>query len=273
MSYWIDKLKKFVLKHPGLLPAVYMVTRWIGPFFRAPLAAVWGYIWFFRDFQNYKQLGGGVKISEAYPCLFDRTATTGVDPQYFHQMIWAGQKIYKSSPETHVDVGSDVKFVGMLTLFAKVIFVDIRPLVVTVEGMICQEGSILALPFEDDSISSISSLHVIEHIGLGRYGDPLDPAGAEKACKELMRVLAPGGGLYVSVPVGRARIQFNGQRVFAVQEFLEQFPSLDLIDIAVVDSNGKYHPDISPAEASEISLISGKLDYSLGCFVFRKLSV
>lgn len=257
-----------MLKRPGLLSLAYVVVRWIGPVFRAPLAAMWGYARFFREFWRYRQLGGVARIGEAYPCLFDRTTTTGIDPQYFYQMIWAGHQIRKSSPGTHVDVGSDVKFIGMLSVLTRVVFVDIRPLMVEVDGLVCQEGSILALPFQDHSVFSLSSLHVIEHIGLGRYGDPLDPAGAEKACRELIRVLAPGGSLYVSVPVGRPRIQFNGQRVFSVQELLDQFSGLNLVDMAMVDPDGKYHPHISPLEASVFSGMPGKLDYSLGCFVF-----
>ena len=42
---------------------------------------------------------------------------------------------------------------------------------------------------------------MLEHIGLGRYGDPIDPQGTEKAATELQRVLAPGGDLYLSLPI------------------------------------------------------------------------
>jgi hypothetical protein len=37
-------------------------------------------------------------------------------------------------------------------------------------------------------------MHVVEHVGLGRYGDALDPKGDARACAELARVLAQGEG-------------------------------------------------------------------------------
>jgi len=92
------------------------------------------------------------------------------------------------------------------------------------------EGSILDLPFEDRTLSSLSSLCVVEHIGLGRYGDELDPDGSAKAIKELARVVAPGGRLYLSVPVGDEYIvAFNAGRVLPRAFVLENAAPLELV--------------------------------------------
>ena len=69
-----------------------------------------------------------IKLKDTYPCLFDRTARTSVDSHYFYQHIWAFERIFASSAESHVDVGSNVDFVGLLSVIKKVHFVDIRPL-------------------------------------------------------------------------------------------------------------------------------------------------
>jgi hypothetical protein len=45
-------------------------------------------------------------------------------------------------------------------------------------------------------------MHVVEHVGLGRYGDPIDANGDAQAIKELKCVLWPGGVLYFVVPTG-----------------------------------------------------------------------
>jgi len=66
--------------------------------------------------------------------------------------------------------------------------VDIRPIDVSLDNLFFVKGSILNLPFRNNSIESISSLCVVEHIGLGRYGNVIDPYGSEKAIKELKRV-------------------------------------------------------------------------------------
>ena len=36
-------------------------------------------------------------------------------------------------------------------------------------------GDLTSLPFANGSVGSLSCLHVAEHVGLGRYGDRLDP--------------------------------------------------------------------------------------------------
>ena len=81
----------------------------------------------------------------------------------------------------------------------------------------------------------MSCLHVAEHIGLGRYGDPLDPHGTEKAARQLERVLAPEGHLFFSLPVGRPRTAFNAHRVHDPQHIPELFPALRLDAFAGVD--------------------------------------
>ena len=103
---------------------------------------------------------------------------------------------------------------------------------------------------------------------MGRYGDPIDPGGMKKACAELQRVLAPGGQIYVSVPVGRPRVQFNAHRVLALAEVIGFFNGLTLVETAFVDNHGRYHPSIRPEEMCFDE--RGGSDYALGCFHFVK---
>jgi SAM-dependent methyltransferase len=132
-----------------------------------------------------------------------------------------------------------VDLVGFLTALTAVTFVDIRPLEVDIEGLQPVAGSVLALPFADRSLESVSCLHVAEHIGLGRYGDPLDPAGTRKAAAELQRVLAPGGQLLFSLPVGRPRTEFNAHRVHDPRTVASWF-ELELAEFAGVDDRGVF---------------------------------
>ena len=148
-----------------------------------------------------------------FPKLTDRLPSSPFDPHYFHQDTWAARRIAERRPSRHVDVGSRVDLVGFLTAITEVTFVDIRPLEVDIEGLEPIAGSVLDMPFADGALESVSCLHVAEHIGLGRYGDPLDPLGTRKAAAELQRVLAPGGQLLFSLPVGRPRVEFNAHRV------------------------------------------------------------
>ena len=256
---------------PSLKRLLLSAMRMMKPLFSlANLKAFPGYIRFITDLRKYRKMGGTALAGDFWPCLFDKTATTGIDAHYFHQAVWAGHKIQEFSPADHVDIGSDVCYVGMLTTILPVRFVDIRPLQLNIPNYEGIDGSILDLPFPDASINSISCLHVIEHIGLGRYGDPLDPEGSIKACRELQRVLAPCGQLLVSMPIGTARVQFNGQRVFAVRDVLQMFPELTLTEMAMVDAAGSFHATLLPDDQRISALEQATADFGLGLFLFTR---
>jgi len=161
----------------------------------------------------------------------DRVAYTPVDPVYLFQDTWAAGKIFARKPERHLDIGSSVKTVGIIAQFVPTTMIDIRPPSLRLPGLTFHPGSILAIPAAASSVSSLSSLCVIEHIGLGRYGDPIDAFGSEKAACELQRVLAVGGDLYVSVPVDAScRIYFNAHRAFTRSYVMQMFSRLSLIE-------------------------------------------
>src|SRR5882672_1071979 len=130
--------------------------------------------WFYSDLKWYKKNihGSAFKMSSnnLYPCLDDKTTLTPVEPIYFYKDSWAAEKIFSYKPSHHVDVASAVKTVGIISGFVPVTFIDIRPIEVKLPNLFFKEGTILNLPFADSSVESISSLCVIEHIGLGRYG-------------------------------------------------------------------------------------------------------
>ena len=151
----------------------------------------------------------------------------------------------------------------MLTAITKVTFIDIRPLIVNLENFDSKPGSILALPFGDNSVPSLSCLHVAEHIGLGRYGDPLDPEGTKKATRELARVLALQGNLYFSVPVGKPRVCFNAHRIHSPQQILDYFYDLELIQFSGIDDRGNFRQAIDPGDLANAS-------YACGLFHFTK---
>jgi len=116
--------------------------------------------------------------------------------------------------------------------------VDIRPLSLSLDTLAFCKGSVLNLPFKNSSVSSISSLCVVEHIGLGRYADPLDPYGSEKAIEELKRVLKRGGDLYVSLPIhDKNRVYFNAHRAFEEKYLLQLFRYFDIMDRRYIYGN------------------------------------
>lgn len=200
---------------------------------------------FTREFRAYKRLNAGTPFAlhgrDIAPCLTDRTAATPVEPTYFLQDSWCARKLAERRPASHIDVASSAKSMAVIAQFVPVTFVDIRPVEIELERFSFVKGSVLALPFADESIGSLSSLCVIEHIGLGRYGDEVDARGSEKAAAELRRVLASDGDLYVTVPVdSECRIYFNAHRAFTRDYLLSLFPGLELVEERYIYGRGLF---------------------------------
>ncbi|TAK28797.1 MAG: DUF268 domain-containing protein [Myxococcaceae bacterium] len=223
--------------------------------------------WFVRTWRQYEALGGdGLKLRDAQPCLTDRGESAGAaSGHYFHQDLWAARKVHASGAAEHVDVGSRVDgFVAHVASFTEVVYVDLRPLQASGHPHIkARVGTVLSLPFADRSVPSLSCLHVIEHIGLGRYGDPLDPDGSLKALAELQRVVAQGGDFYLGVPIGRERVCFNAHRVLSPQTVLRALGELSLVEFSAVNDAGDLVRDARPEDFSQA-------DYSCGLFHFTR---
>lgn len=245
----------------------YLAYRWISPVID-PIKfflSFFKYAVYFKDWIRYSTLKSSEKIHfiDTNPCLFDNLRKTPFDSMYFYQDIWAFKCIKKSGVKEHVDVGSKIDFVGFLTAICNVVFVDIRPLEASLENYKSIAGNILSLPFSGGSVNSISCLNVAEHIGLGRYGDALDPDGTKKACAELERVLMSGGNLYFSVPLGKPRLCFNAHRIHSPAQIFEYFKGLKLVELSGINDRGEFIKDIE-------SSVLEKSDFACGLFHFTK---
>ncbi|MDD3413820.1 MAG: DUF268 domain-containing protein [Lachnospiraceae bacterium] len=200
-------------------------------------------------------------------------AEAGTIPEhYFVQDIWGAKKIHERMPKHHYDIGSRVDgFLGHLLVFLdEVNYIDIRPLPDKINGLNFIQGDATNLEnFENDSIESLSSFHAVEHFGLGRYGDPIDPEACFKAMNAFQRVLKPGGYLYFGIPLGpQNKVIFNAQRFFKPSTIIEQFSKLELLDFDIIRGNESNY---SKVKIKDIEIIEkGIPENSCGLFVFRK---
>lgn len=201
-----------------------------------------------------------------FPQIFDKTFATGFDRHYVYHTSWAARKVRAYAPEKHTDISSSLYFCGMLSAFIPVDFYDYRPAPLMLSNLTSTHADLTKLDFETNSIRSLSCMHVVEHIGLGRYGDPIDPEGDTKACAELARVLAPGGQLLFVVPLGaRALIEFNAHRIYTYDVVQKLFPTLTLKEFSYVPEHGPegIHEHADP------TALAGE-HYACGLFVFTK---
>ncbi len=248
------------------LDFLYLVYRWVTPIFIfRPQNFLKYFTFYFPDLFMYKIKSRKEKIRliDTFPIVNEKTTTTPFDAHYFYQSAWAARRIKKANPAKHVDVGSQINFIGDISAFIPTTFIDLRPLKGKLQNLENKKGSILDLPYKNNSVESISCLHVAEHIGLGRYGDKIDPNGTKKAAAELSRVLAINGNLYFSLPIGKPRLCFNAHRIHAPETIIQYFKELKIKEISGVDDKGNFIENVSVNEMK-------KWDYGCGLFHFTK---
>ena len=202
-----------------------------------------------------------------YPCLYDNTSETGFDRHYTYHPAWAARIIKANNPSKHIDISSILHFCTMLSAFVPVEFYDYRPARLDLPNLKSIQGDLMNLPFPSSSVESISCMHTVEHVGLGRYGDPMDYDGDIKAINELKRVLAPNGSLLFVVPLGATDIiHFNAHRVYSKEQVISLFTGLELHEFTLIpedetDGGLVINPDAKLLETQK---------YGCGCFWFKK---
>lgn len=222
---------------------------------------------FSREIREFLKKGGAIK--KLYPILSDYNASAGeAKGHYFHQDLLVAQFIHSAKPRRHIDVGSRVDgFVAHVASFRKIEVFDYRDLNVSEHPNIhFKKFDILGSNLQNIT-DSLSCLHALEHFGLGRYGDPIDPEGHQKGFKKLIAMLERGGHLYLSVPIGsKSEVHFNAHRILNPTEVLTwSAAELRLITFSYIDDYGYLHRD------SNVNTLSAELRYGCGVYTFLKL--
>lgn len=208
-----------------------------------------------------------IKLSDFYPQIKDKTVGTRFDRHYVYHTSWAARILSETKPTKHIDISSSLFFSGIVSAFVPIEFYDYRPADLKLSNLESKPGDLMNLPFENKSINSLSCMHTIEHVGLGRYGDPLDPDGDIKACRELSRVLKKDGSLLFVTPIAEnPKIEWNAHRIYSYQQVLDLFPELKLKEFSLIPEEESKGGLIRNADTS---LIKGE-KYACGCFHFVK---
>lgn len=218
---------------------------------------------YLKDY-NSNNKSVGIKISQSM--MYEDTSNTSFDRHYTYFPAWAMRKIIGLKNSLHYDIGSTINLAAMLSSVMKVNFYDYRPAKIKLSNLKSSHADLTKLEFKTESINSLSCLHVIEHIGLGRYGDPVDSKGDLKAASELSRVLSRGGDLFVVVPVGKPSIVFNKHRIYSYNQVLKLFFTLNLKEFSLIRGSG----DSGIIEHANPSQVKNEV-YGCGCFWFTKI--
>jgi SAM-dependent methyltransferase len=227
--------------------------------------------WFLADLKEFKkQMKNDVtfKIGEIRPFLDERTQNAGVmNGHYFHQDLFVARQIFINNPVKHLDIGSRTDgFVAHVASFRTIELIDIRDSHHKITNIIFRKADLMNLPKDMiDYCDSISSLHAIEHFGLGRYGDPINYFGYLSAIENIHKMLKVGGLFYFSVPIGPQRVEFNAHRVFSISYLIEILsPMFSIVNFSFVKDNDDF---VENAELTPDS-IESNFNCIFGCGIF-----
>lgn len=231
--------------------------------------------WFWKDYFKYKKENKRFKLSffDIFPILNEKTKNTGFDSHYIYHPAWAIRKVLEikknKNIDKHIDFSSSLHFCSNLSSFLPVEFYDYRPAKLTLSGLKSEHADLTDLKnFDENSIQSLSCMHVVEHIGLGRYGDSVDSEGDIKAINELKRVCAVGGSILFVVPVGKERIQFNAHRIYSFDTVVNLFgENFELKEFTLITDKNDFVEKVNAEEAGDLV---EKQSYGCGCFWFIK---
>lgn len=202
-----------------------------------------------------------------WPIITDKYSYAGTIGNYFLQDLWAARLVLESGIKQHFDIGSRIDgFIAhLLSANINVTMIDVREFPEKIENLstIVDDATMLH-QIEDESIQSMSALCSLEHFGLGRYGDPIDPEACFKCFENIQKKLKIGGRLYLSVPVGKERVEFNAHRIFYASTIIENFSKLTLIEFSCA-SQGQIEFMVNIHKYDE-DIHDGEYRYGLFCF-------
>ena len=231
---------------------------------------------YFRDRAVFrKDYAGKIKFM---PCLHDRYEEGGATKsEYFWQDLLVARAIHVANPVKHVDIGSRVDgFVAHVASFRECEVFDVRPISTAVPGVVFRQADLMntdSLPLTAGGgyCDSLSCLHALEHFGLGRYGDPVNPLGYQSGMANMVKLLQPGGTFYLSTPIGQERVEFNANWVFDPRSIVScaEGSGLSLKKLIIITAaNGPHESEI---DAESLSAFA-KPHCQLGLFIFTKKS-
>ncbi|MBK8637481.1 MAG: DUF268 domain-containing protein [Chromatiaceae bacterium] len=260
-----------------LKPTIIKLHRIISQFGLDPLRfarSMRGLPGFIHDWRLFRQ--GYAGRLTLVPCLHDWFEEGGTTrSEYFWQDLLVARSIHEAKPERHVDVGSRVDgFVAHVASFREIEVFDVRPIPSLVPGVVFRQADLMDARSMPSDVAggycdSLSCLHALEHFGLGRYGDPINPRGYEQGIANMVKLLKPGGTLYLSTPIGRERVEFNANWVFDPRTILNLAESNQMKLQRLVTFNPVSGlREIQPNDADLVDLATSH--YHLGIFIFIK---
>jgi SAM-dependent methyltransferase len=228
---------------------------------------------YFKIKDQISKSDSSFKIEKILPSLTDRFENAGSLPgHYFYLDLVVARKIFKDNPDKHVDVGSRIDgFAAHLASFRELEIFDIRDFKQTIPNIKFIRADLTSDNFDyKEYCDSLSSLHALEHFGLGRYGDRVDINGHLKGFENFYKMLKPGGKFYFAVPIGKQRIEFDSHRVFSIRYLLKMFSGkFNVHFFSYIDDNNNLFENVPLTKDN----VENNFNCHYGCGIFELIKI
>jgi hypothetical protein len=181
---------------------------------------------FINESMRFRAIGG--KIDGFFPVYDEDNGNACSFSDYTILDFLAVREIKSRLITRHLDIGSRVDgLVLQLSHFCDVQCLDIRPNhslekfgITTMMADACISPPLTPPGFV--KYSSISSIHAVEHMGLGRYGDSIDPFAVDKFIANVNEYLLSNGFFFLGFPCGDNKIMFNAHRLMKPSYYIQK---------------------------------------------------
>ena len=229
-------------------------------------------------FDAFRFLYAGGKITALWPIYAeDNNNSSSSISDYALLSHQAFSLINQRKPCAHFDVGSSVeKFLLPLSQFqSNLTYIDVRPSPALDNLGLHSLIVDLSLPLQNSlrsSVSSLSCLHVIEHIGLGRYGDRITSSGQITFATNIYDMLSSGGYAYIGMPFGFNQVYFNAHMLMTPYHYIDLFSCFFIEKLIFIRSshNPEFKVFENPVPSSFVFENLYAQGYTAGLFVLRK---
>uniref|UniRef100_A0A8R1I6U3 Uncharacterized protein n=1 Tax=Caenorhabditis japonica TaxID=281687 RepID=A0A8R1I6U3_CAEJA len=189
------------------------------------------------------------------------------------ESMFNAMKAYKLDGQSGVVIGSMQPWVEVSALVngaKKILTVEYNKLTIQ-EEFRDRMSSILPVDFAKgwanyaDTFNFAASFSSIEHSGLGRYGDPMDPIGDIREILKIKCVLKKGGLLFLGFPLGTDSIVYNAHRIYGPIRLAMMFYGFEWI--ATFSGRGEDPIDLNSATLHARQMF----EHAQSTLVLRKL--
>jgi len=194
------------------------------------------------------------------------------DRPYEYAFVVEVLRQHVSEGTTIVDIGSagSVLPAMMAAMGYRVICFDVREWPIQYPGLDSRVGDLLNGPlFPPNSIDVFTCISTIEHVGLGRYGDKMQPDGDIQAMTRLREMLKPGGYLVLTVPYGKPAVVYPAHRIYDANRLEKLTSGFSLVTqkwFGPLEREDVYQQ----CSEAETRLVNIHHTYAITCCLLRK---